>query len=560
MVHDEHWPSWLLGYENQNQKNSLSIHSLILLSGAVGKKTFQSSLRQLAPLVVTIIGVGLVLLALNIFQYFKVKRDLSNALVQSIAVSDLREVRSFFRNFELKLKIVREWGRNGILDIDNLTDLNKKFMPFLQEQSNISGLLLADTKGREYYLMNRNGKLVTRSIALQQSRDDAVFQEWSSPEKSLRSWREGISGYDARTRPWFRTDQKEGEVFFTPIYQFYHSGQKGITASASWREAGDATHLFVAGLDINVDNIRALLASMNDSKKTTLFLVNGGNGAMLSDTAEGGDPGSGQLSNEVLKLLVKSWRETGKPSATPAELNIGKIRYLASLQPVNADNPTVWVGVAASEKALLSTINSSLYGFELTDFIVVFAGGVVFLMILIRYRHLAHSSEQTLSPEARVTRAIAHGEGAKVEFKSSVRTNLTTGKTGKEIELAWLKAVVAFLNSQGGVLLLGVNDEGFFSGVEVDGFENDDKCLLHIKNCLHQHIGAEYSPFITVGVVEMELKKVVLIEVEPATAHAFLKIGKNEEFYIRSGPSSTKLAPSQIVSYVTQKQKAADLK
>ena len=516
MAHDEHWRSWLLGYENQNQKNSLSIHSLILLSGAVGKKTFQSSLRQLAPLVVTIIGVGLVLLALNIFQYFKVKRDLSNALVQSIAVSDLREVRSFFRNFELKLKIVREWGRNGILDIDNLTDLNKKFMPFLQEVS--------------------------------------------SPEKSLRSWGEGISGYEARTRPWFRTDQKEGEVFFTPIYQFYHSGQKGITASASWREAGDATHLFVAGLDINVDNIRALLASMNDSKKTTLFLVNGGNGAMLSDTAEGGDPGSGQLSNEVLKLLVKNWRETGKPSATPAELNIGKIRYLASLQPVNADNPTVWVGVAASEKALLSTINSSLYGFELTDFIVVFAGGVVFLMILIRYRHLAHSSEQTLSPEARVKRAIAHGEGAKVEFKSSVRTNLTTGKTGKEIELAWLKAVVAFLNSQGGVLLLGVNDEGFFSGVEVDGFENDDKCLLHIKNCLHQHIGAEYSPFITVVVVEMELKKVVLIEVEPATAHAFLKIGKNEEFYIRSGPSSTKLAPSQIVTYVTQKQKAAGLK
>ena len=52
------------------------------------------------------------------------------------------------------------------------------------------------------------------------------------------------------------------------------------------------------------------------------------------------------------------------------------------------------------------------------------------------------------------------GESERLEFKSSVRWNFKAGRTGKEMELAWLKTVVAFLNSEGGIILLGVDDEG----------------------------------------------------------------------------------------------------
>ena len=119
----------------------------------VNSCSVQSSLRRLLPFLLPVIGAALVLLALNIFQYFQVKSEVSSTLVQGIAFSDLREIRSFFKNFELKLKIVREWGKNGVLDIDNVADLNRKFMPFLQETSNITGILMADTHGREYYLI-----------------------------------------------------------------------------------------------------------------------------------------------------------------------------------------------------------------------------------------------------------------------------------------------------------------------------------------------------------------------------------------------------------------------
>ncbi len=159
------------------------------------------------------------------------------------------------------------------------------------------------------------------------------------------------------------------------------------------------------------------------------------------------------------------------------------------------------------------------------------------------------------SPFTRLQECIRQGEGPGVEFKSTVRTNLQTGKRGKEIELAWLKAVSAFLNTEGGTLLLGVVDSGEICGIKADEFDSSDHCLLHVKNLLNQHIGAEFSGYIVTTIVDCPEGNVVMIECRPAGAAVFLKIGKNEEFYVRSGPSSTKLTPSQTVSYMAEKSR-----
>ena len=58
------------------------------------------------------------------------------------------------------------------------------------------------------------------------------------------------------------------------------------------------------------------------------------------------------------------------------------------------------------------------------------------------------------NPENSIREIIAPGEGRTIEFKSTMRLNLHTQKPGKEIDLAWLKALVAFMNTDGGILLL----------------------------------------------------------------------------------------------------------
>jgi len=149
---------------------------------------------------------------------------------------------------------------------------------------------------------------------------------------------------------------------------------------------------------------------------------------------------------------------------------------------------------------------------------------------------------------------ISAGESSSLEFKSTLRTNLKTGKSDKAIELAWLKSVVAFLNSEGGTLLIGVNDESGLEGIEADGFENHDKCRLHVKNLLNQHIGAEFSGYIDCDLHIISGKTVVVIGCEKVIDPVFLTVGKNEDFYIRSGPSSIRLSMSKMVKYLEQRK------
>jgi len=149
---------------------------------------------------------------------------------------------------------------------------------------------------------------------------------------------------------------------------------------------------------------------------------------------------------------------------------------------------------------------------------------------------------------------INKGESDRVEFKSTLRWNLKSERSEKGIEKAWLKSLVAFLNTDGGVLLVGVGDDGDILGTGADQFENDDKYLLHVNNCIQQHIGLECSSFIRFHLVPDDENNVLLIECQPSPSAVFLKIGKEEEFYVRVGPGSRRLSTSEVLAYMTHRK------
>ena len=149
---------------------------------------------------------------------------------------------------------------------------------------------------------------------------------------------------------------------------------------------------------------------------------------------------------------------------------------------------------------------------------------------------------------------ISSGESENVEFKSTLRWNLKTDRSEKVIEKAWLKSVTAFLNSGGGALLVGVADNGTILGTEADKFENDDKYLLHVNNRIQQQIGLEHAGFIEYQLIPVDDKRVLLIECRPCPSPVFLKISKEEEFYIRVGPGSRRLSTSEVIAYVTNRR------
>ena len=156
---------------------------------------------------------------------------------------------------------------------------------------------------------------------------------------------------------------------------------------------------------------------------------------------------------------------------------------------------------------------------------------------------------------------IDEGESYKVEYKSTIRTNLQTGEKDKRMEKAVLKTLVAFLNSDGGDLLVGVSDDGEKIGADIESFDNPDKMNLHITNLISSQIGDEFIPFIRFRQIDYGKRDdgtdriVVRFTCEPTSTPVFLKDGKEEIFFVRSGPSSVELAGKDLIRYVDNRRK-----
>ncbi len=161
---------------------------------------------------------------------------------------------------------------------------------------------------------------------------------------------------------------------------------------------------------------------------------------------------------------------------------------------------------------------------------------------------------------------IAGGESFNLEFKSTIRLNLKTGEKDKRMEKAVLKSLVAFLNGDGGTLLVGVADDGTILGVDVEGFDSCDKMNLHIINLISSQIGDEFLPFIRfreIGFGKKENgadKMVVRFDCRPTITPAFYKENKVEMFFVRSGPSSVELTGSDLIKYIDNRRKSVKRK
>lgn len=162
-------------------------------------------------------------------------------------------------------------------------------------------------------------------------------------------------------------------------------------------------------------------------------------------------------------------------------------------------------------------------------------------------------SQRKAGPDVLLKKIIKKGEGNKLEFKSTLRVNLHTGEIDKKIELGVLKTLVAYLNSEGGTLLVGVSDDGKILGMEKDNFLNEDKLKLHFTNMVKHRIGNSYLPFIKYELIEIDGKHVLQVDCKKGNKPVFLKLGQQEEFYVRSGPSSARLDGRELVDYVRNK-------
>ena len=420
-------------------------------------------------------------------------------------------------------------------------------------QDPFTGLLLADSTGSEYYLFHEGDALLTRSSEVQKDATTMTCRRWKKPDQVIEQ-RNEESDYDPRKRPWFIAPQKENTVNWTKTYTFFQSEKPGITASVSWVDPDNPQKYAVFGLDMLSENITDLLINQEKKRGAILFWLNADEQYFMeSATDVSADLSSSNNETERKKIIlsaINAWKANGSQPEDVVPFTYNKEKWLVHLKYLSDRKNPILLGVTASEKNLAAELKKILLKIDVTDILVGIGGGLLLLYLAWRFGWRISAASRTQKDLDGLRKLIDEGEHAHLEFKSTVRFNLRSGKTGKEIELAWLKAVTAFLNTEGGTLLIGVADDGTILGTESDNFDNDDRCLLHVKNLINQHIGAEFSRFLNIYLVSSNANRIVVVDCLHSNEPVFLTTGKNEEFYIRSGPSNTKLSPSQIISYL----------
>lgn len=149
---------------------------------------------------------------------------------------------------------------------------------------------------------------------------------------------------------------------------------------------------------------------------------------------------------------------------------------------------------------------------------------------------------------------IATGENQSVEFKASLQWDYRQEKRNKDLHEPIMKNLAAYMNTVGGALLIGVDDDGVILGLEPDyntmGKKNSDGFELNFNNAFNKMIGAENRQYVDISFHTLKGKEICVLRTLPSLDPVFLTYKGEELFYIRTGNASQPLTVSKASRYI----------
>jgi len=256
--------------------------------------------------------------------------------------------------------------------------------------------------------------------------------------------------------------------------------------------------------------------------------------------------GLGEVPLKIDPTAMLAIVKSGKPT------NIANQIYFFISRPIfDSKNKIVGTVVIPGDITLQQRAVKEQWKFNLALSAVAFAVAV-FIALYFIGREIARSPDFEKLPEALET-----SESHRKEFKSSFQWDIAHNCKNLDERLKTLKTIVAFLNSEGGVLFIGINDNRTVRGIKEDlelFASSTDKFLLQVRDLISDRIGAEFAPLVKTHCESTEGKTVCVIEVEKAIGPAFLRGDSRNHFYTREGPRTNELDPKETSAFIRTKR------
>jgi Putative DNA-binding domain len=149
-------------------------------------------------------------------------------------------------------------------------------------------------------------------------------------------------------------------------------------------------------------------------------------------------------------------------------------------------------------------------------------------------------------------------ESDTLEFKSSVRWDYNLSMLNKDLEGEIVETVAAFLNTLGGVLVIGIRDDKSILGLQPDydsseNIRSRDGFERHLQQIVSKQIGIDrYQSHISVEFHELEGKEVCAVRVKPAPKPVVISKQNRPSLYVRTGNATRSLNVEEAIRYVQE--------
>ncbi len=153
---------------------------------------------------------------------------------------------------------------------------------------------------------------------------------------------------------------------------------------------------------------------------------------------------------------------------------------------------------------------------------------------------------------------LAIGESQTLEYKSTARWNVRAEQADKKMEHVITKTVCGFLNSEGGTLLIGVDDDGQVLGLDADMHTlgskgNRDGYELFLRQHLDSNLSIQTASVVRIRFEDHPSGEVCVVSVAASGKSTFAKPHEGgqgpTEFWVRIGNATKQLHGDDMIDY-----------
>jgi len=171
-----------------------------------------------------------------------------------------------------------------------------------------------------------------------------------------------------------------------------------------------------------------------------------------------------------------------------------------------------------------------------------------------KIRRLIFSNEET---EENTTAALLHtNESQRLEYKSSLRWDVRQNQRNDALEEVIAKELCCFMNSGGGDLLIGVDDDGNPIGLDKDystfGRGNSDSFGQHITNMINKYLDRNANAYVELEFIKMDNNEICRCKIRSAKRPVFFLKSNEKRFFIRANNTCQPLDVEEAHRYISE--------